>query len=773
MKRTINLDDYFQPRSYQMPILDAFSKGYKRILAVLPRRAGKDLTCWNLMIEQAMRKPAIYWYILPTYAQARKVIWHGKLIDGRSFLDCIPKEVISRKKEQEMSIHLINGSLIQVLGSADIDRLMGSNPYGIIFSEYAMTTDTRVFPLLLPILRASDGWCIFISTPRGKNNFYELYNIALQNPDDWFCYRLSVEDTKHISVEDIKKDVDSGAISYDMAQQEYYCFPTGTKVLGTDKLIGIEKIAIGDMVISHSGRMRKVLKTYTQQYNGNLISIKSYGSYEPIVCTPDHPIRIYNRSEQKYEWKKAINITLEDRLVFPKLSLSSKSFISYDLCMVIAWYITEGSSFKNGLQFSLGTEQEVNRVSSLLKTLGYIPHQIFSKTGYNLVVYDVSIVDFMKFHCGNHASNKRIPFSLISGYEEQFFHELIKGDGCISIHKGHKRYVYTTISKTLAYQVQLLAHSIPDNLTAGITKRTGGTHIFPGKRICNAKDSYLVQIHTQGSRKRDSWMIRGKHSIAAKIKEIISVPYVGEVHNIKVQYDESYIVGGRSVHNCSFDMGISGVVFGTSVDRMRENNQIAEVPWLPEYPVHTSWDIGNDTTAICFFQETKTTVRIIDYYERSSENLEHYVNYIKSKPYTYGKHFFPHDMAVKEWAGPKFSRVEKARQLGIKATIVDSVSLEDGIEVTRSSLARIYIDEAKCLRLIKCMENYRYEWNDKRQVYSDKPLHNWASHGADSLRYLCLSLPKAKDGMTASDARKLRDEAIYGSGSNLPEFFRT
>lgn len=446
MKRTINLDDYFQPRSYQMPILDAFSKGYKRILAVLPRRAGKDLTCWNLMIEQAMRKPAIYWYILPTYAQARKVIWDGKLIDGRSFLDCIPKEVISRKKEQEMSIHLINGSLIQVLGSADIDRLMGSNPYGIIFSEYAMTTDTRVFPLLLPILRASDGWCIFISTPRGKNNFYELYNIAQQNPNDWFCYRLSVEDTKHISVEEINKDVASGAISYDMARQEYYC---------------------------------------------------------------------------------------------------------------------------------------------------------------------------------------------------------------------------------------------------------------------------------------------------------------------------------------SFEMGISGVVFGTSVDRMRENNQITEVPWLPEYPVHTSWDIGNDTTAICFFQETKTTVRIIDYYERASENLEHYVNYIKSKPYTYGRHFFPHDMAVKEWAGPKYSRVEKARQLGIKATIVDSVLLEDGIEVTRSSLARIYIDESKCLRLIKCMENYRYEWNDKRQVYSDKPLHNWASHGCDSLRYLCLSLPKYKDGMTASDARKLREEAIYGSGSNLPEFFRT
>lgn len=447
MKRTINLDDYFKPRSYQMPILDAFSKGYKRILSVLPRRAGKDLTCWNLMIEQAMRRPAIYWYLLPTYSQARKVIWNGKLIDGRSFLDCIPKEVLAPNgiNKSEMIVRFVNGSLIQVLGSSDIDRLMGSNPYGIVFSEYAMTTDTRVFPLLLPILRASDGWCIFISTPRGKNNFYELYNMAQQNPKDWFCQRLTVEDTNHIPLQEIENDIKEGSISYDMAQQEYWC---------------------------------------------------------------------------------------------------------------------------------------------------------------------------------------------------------------------------------------------------------------------------------------------------------------------------------------SFDMGISGVVFGTSLDRMYENNQITQVPWLPSHPVYTSWDIGRDTTAIIFFQQDKTTVRVIDYYERAGENLDHFVNHLQRQSYVYGKHFFPHDMQVKEWGGPKISRLEKARQLGLKAQIVDSVSLEDGIEVVRSSLSKIYIDENKCQRLIKCLENYRYEWNDKRQVYSEKPLHNWASHGADSLRYLCLSLPKTKDGMTQKDVENLRNEALYGSQGDLPEFFR-
>jgi len=222
-KITIKLSDYYIPRPYQMPIWDAFDRGYKRILAVLPRRAGKDVTCWNLMIEQAMRKPAIYWYMLPTYSQARKVIWNGKLIDGRSFIDCIPKQVIASINQSEMYIKLVNGALIQVLGASEIDRLMGSNPYGIVFSEYAMITDTRVFPLLLPILRASDGWAIFISTPRGKNHFYDMFQMAQHNTKSWFSYRLSVEETKHVPLEDIESDIKQGNISYDMAQQEYWC----------------------------------------------------------------------------------------------------------------------------------------------------------------------------------------------------------------------------------------------------------------------------------------------------------------------------------------------------------------------------------------------------------------------------------------------------------------------------------------------------------------------------------------------------------------------
>lgn len=62
----------FKARSYQLPILDAIeNKGYKRVLAIMPRRAGKDLTAFNLCIRECVRKTCVIYYVFPTYSQAR------------------------------------------------------------------------------------------------------------------------------------------------------------------------------------------------------------------------------------------------------------------------------------------------------------------------------------------------------------------------------------------------------------------------------------------------------------------------------------------------------------------------------------------------------------------------------------------------------------------------------------------------------------------------------------------------------------------------------
>ena len=121
-----------------------------------------------------------------------------------------------------MKIRFINGSLIQMVGSDNIDGLVGTNPLGVVFSEYAIQ-DPRAYNFLRPILMANDGWCVFISTPRGKNHMWELWNIAKANPDEWFAYKLTVEDTCHISLLELEREKAQGLMSEDFIQQEFYC----------------------------------------------------------------------------------------------------------------------------------------------------------------------------------------------------------------------------------------------------------------------------------------------------------------------------------------------------------------------------------------------------------------------------------------------------------------------------------------------------------------------------------------------------------------------
>lgn len=159
-------------------------------------------------------------HILPTYNQAKKVIWDANTNESKRLLDYIPEQVIESKNGQEMKIRFTNGSLYQLIGSDNIDSLVGTNPKIIIFSEYAIQSPA-VWDYLRPILDVNKGYALFISTPRGKNHFYDLLVRNRNNPD-WFCQVLSVKDTGVLNEQDIQKIRDEG-VSEELIQQEYYC----------------------------------------------------------------------------------------------------------------------------------------------------------------------------------------------------------------------------------------------------------------------------------------------------------------------------------------------------------------------------------------------------------------------------------------------------------------------------------------------------------------------------------------------------------------------
>ena len=195
----------------------------------------------------------------------------------------------------------------------------------------------------------------------------------------------------------------------------------------------------------------------------------------------------------------------------------------------------------------------------------------------------------------------------------------------------------------------------------------------------------------------------------------------------------------RQEYFCSFEGTVSGSYYGSFMTTAEDEGRITSVPHEPLIPVTTSWDLGmGDTTAIWFWQKVGNEIRAIDHLEASGEGLQYYVKELKDKPYIYAGHILPHDVRVRELGTGK-SRYETLQALGVNPiTICKSLSVEDGIQAARSVLPKIWFDKVKCSRGIEALQNYRKEYDDVRKCYKNKPLHDWSSNSADSLRYFAI-----------------------------------
>lgn len=217
----IQIPHRFSPRAYQIPFLAAMDSGKKRAAVVWHRRSGKDKTFLNFMIKRMLERVGSYYYLFPTKEQAKKVIWEGIDRDGMAFLDHFPKEIVANRNDTEKKIKLRNGSIFQIGGTDDYDSLMGTNPVGIVFSEYSLQ-NPKAWDFFRPILAENGGWAVFNFTPRGMNHAHNLLALAKDNPDAWFSQILTVDDTHAISQEAIEEERSQG-MPEELIQQEFYC----------------------------------------------------------------------------------------------------------------------------------------------------------------------------------------------------------------------------------------------------------------------------------------------------------------------------------------------------------------------------------------------------------------------------------------------------------------------------------------------------------------------------------------------------------------------
>ncbi len=198
----------------------------------------------------------------------------------------------------------------------------------------------------------------------------------------------------------------------------------------------------------------------------------------------------------------------------------------------------------------------------------------------------------------------------------------------------------------------------------------------------------------------------------------------------------------------AFEASVEGAYYGNQMARAEADGRIGAYPYVPGFPVHTISDIGmDDANSVWLFQVLPQRVRLIGYFEVIGGGMDGMIKELEERreehDYTYGVHYMPHDIRVREWTRGGLTRIEimlaevKRRGLGTVQK-VEKAYVQDRINGTRRMLANMEFDEAGTSQGVKCMKAYRKEWDEDLGVWKDTPLHDWASHGADAIGGLAL-----------------------------------
>ena len=237
------------------------------------------------------------------------------------------------------------------------------------------------------------------------------------------------------------------------------------------------------------------------------------------------------------------------------------------------------------------------------------------------------------------------------------------------------------------------------------------------------------KIWEKGNKTQYASIVRATEYLTDEELESIRQEYIAEYGN-DFLFNQEFLCDWGQTSQTSY--------YGAVLHEMEKAKKIGLSPYDPNYPVYTAWDLGmSDQTSITFFQyflvDNTPTMRIIDYYESSNLKNEAHVQYIGTKPYNYGWHFFPHDAKVRD--SDAIERIEKIRDLGLtNSSVLRREPKEDGIGRVATMLARSVFHSPMTLELVRKLKLYKRKWNGLTGDY-EGPEHKTESHAADSIRY--------------------------------------
>lgn len=184
----------------------------------------------------------------------------------------------------------------------------------------------------------------------------------------------------------------------------------------------------------------------------------------------------------------------------------------------------------------------------------------------------------------------------------------------------------------------------------------------------------------------------------------------------------------------AFEAAMQEKYFAEQMLVARKHGRIKAIPILTNRHVNLYFDLGRDTTAVWFHQYGALEHRMIDYLQDSGKTLDHYAREIQKRGYLIGNIYLPHDAGDKSVVTDITAEAEIKRLFpGVKVRIVPRIPQKMmAINAARTRIAECYFHEVQCAKGIECLDGYRKKWNESIGNWSDEPVHDQASHGADS-----------------------------------------
>lgn len=196
----------YRPRPIWRTSLHPALEKHRFAVLVCHRRFGKTVGAVNHMIKQGItntREAPRYAYLAPFLKQAKLIAWEYL----KHYTSVIPG---ATPNESDLYVELPTlhsgwpGARFYIIGADHPDALRGGYWDGVVIDEYAQIKPSLWGEVIRPALSDREGWAVFIGTPKGQNQFYEMYQYA-QRQANWFACLYRADETDVLSNAEIEE----------------------------------------------------------------------------------------------------------------------------------------------------------------------------------------------------------------------------------------------------------------------------------------------------------------------------------------------------------------------------------------------------------------------------------------------------------------------------------------------------------------------------------------------------------------------------------------